>query len=111
MANRCEAEVTFPGNDFPPTVNDAGCWNLSKSASEEILGQGMVEEMGPIMGGEDFSYYTEVIPGCFSFIGVGNPEIEAYGVHHPKFKVDEDALSLGTAIHVNTAFNALKGGT
>ena len=109
LANRCEAEVTFPGNDFPPTVNDAECWELSKSASEEILGQGMVEEMGPIMGGEDFSYYTEVIPGCFSFLGAGNPEMEAYGVHHPKFKVDEDALSLGTAIHVNTAFNALNG--
>ena len=111
LANRCEVEVTFPGNDFPPTVNDAECWELSKSASEEILGQEMVEEMEPIMGGEDFSYYTEVIPGCFSFIGVGNPEMEAYGVHHPKFKVDEDALSLGTAIHVNTAFSALKGST
>ena len=84
---------------------------MSKSAAEEILGQGMVAEMGPIMGGEDFSYYTQVIPGCFSFIGVGNPEIEAYGVHHPKFKVDEDALSLGAAIHVNTAFNALKSET
>ena len=108
MANRCEVEVTFPGNDFPPTVNDAECWQLSKSAAEEILGQGRVAEMGPIMGGEDFSYYTQVIPGCFSFIGVGNPELEAYGVHHPKFKVDEEALSLGTAIHVNTALNALK---
>tara|TARA_B100001142_G_C14166972_1_gene590689 strand:- start:81 stop:968 length:888 start_codon:yes stop_codon:yes gene_type:complete len=111
LANRCDVEVTFPGNDFPPTVNDAECWQLSKSAAEEVLGQGMVAEMGPIMGGEDFSYYTQVIPGCFSFIGVGNPEIEAYGVHHPKFKVDEDALSLGAAIHVNTAFNALKGET
>ena len=108
LANRCEVEVTFPGNDFPPTVNDAECWELSKSSAEEILGVGGVAEMDPIMGGEDFSYYTQVIPGCFSFIGVGNPEMEAYGVHHPKFKVDEDALSLGTAIHVNTAFNALK---
>ena len=111
LANRCEVEVTFPGNDFPPTVNDAECWRLSKSAAEEILGRGGVSEMGPIMWGEDFSYYTQVIPGCFSFIGVGNPEMEAYGVHHPKFKVDEDALSLGTAIHVNTALNALKGET
>ena len=28
LANRCEVEVTFPGNDFPPTVNDAECWEL-----------------------------------------------------------------------------------
>ena len=26
MANRCMAEVTFPGNAFPPTVNDGECW-------------------------------------------------------------------------------------
>ena len=110
MANRCMAEVTFPGNDFPPTVNDGECWELGKISAGEILGEECVSEMGSIMGGEDFSYYTQVIPGCFSFLGVGNPEIGAvYGVHHPKFKVDEDALSLGTAIHVNTAFKALVG--
>ena len=110
MANRCIAEVTFPGNDFPPTVNDGDCWELGRISAGEILGAECVSEMGSIMGGEDFSYYTQVIPGCFSFLGVGNPEIGAvYGVHHPKFKVDEDALSLGTAIHVNTAFKALAG--
>ena len=110
MANRCIAEVTFPGNDFPPTVNDGECWELGKISAGEILGEERVSEMGAIMGGEDFSYYTQVIPGCFSFLGVGNPEIGAvYGVHHPKFKVDEDALSLGTAIHVSTAFKALAG--
>ena len=110
MANRCIAEVTFPGNDFPPTVNDGDCWELGRISAGEILGEECVSEMGSIMGGEDFSYYTQVIPGCFSFLGVGNPEIGAvYGVHHPKFKVDEDALSLGTAIHVNTAFKALAG--
>ena len=110
MANRCIAEVTFPGNDFPPTVNDGECWALGRISAGEILGEECVSEMGSIMGGEDFSYYTQVIPGCFSFLGVGNPEIGAvYGVHHPKFKVDEDALSLGTAIHVNTAFKALAG--
>ena len=109
IANRCTAEVTFPGNDFPPTINDGECWELGKVSAGEILGEESVSEMGSIMGGEDFSYYTQVVPGCFSFLGVGNPEIGAvFGVHHPKFKVDEDALSLGTAIHVNTALNALR---
>ena len=109
IANRCTAEVPFPGNDFPPTVNDGECWELGKISAGEILGEESVSEMRSIIGGEDFSYYTQVVPGCFSFLGVGNPEIGAvFGVHHPKFKVDEDALSLGTAIHVNTALNALR---
>ncbi len=109
IANRCEAEVSFPGNDYPPTVNDADCWELGKAAAKDILGQEKVSEMNSIMGGEDFAYYTEEIPGCFSFLGVGNPEIDAvYDVHHPMFKVDEEALSLGTAVHVNTAIKALE---
>ena len=109
-ANRCEAEVSFPGNDYPPTINDAECWKLGKSAATEILGEeNLIEMPDPIMGGEDFAYYTEEIPGCFSFLGVGNPDIDAvYDVHHPMFKVDEEALSLGTAIHVNTALKALE---
>ena len=110
LANRCEAEVSFPGNDYPPTINDAGCWQLGKSAAKEILGEeNLIEMPDPIMGGEDFAYYTEEVPGCFSFLGVGNPYIDAvYDVHHPMFKVDETALSLGTAIHVNTALKALE---
>ena len=109
IANRCEAEVTFPGNDYPPTINDAECWNLGKSSAIEILGGAQVEEMGPIMGGEDFAYYTQEIPGCFSFLGVGNTDIgAAYDVHHPMFKVDEEALPLGVAIHVNSALKALQ---
>ena len=109
-ANRCEAEVSFPGNDYPPTINDAGCWQLGKSAAKEILGEeNLIEMPDPIMGGEDFAYFTEEVPGCFSFLGVGNPDIDAvYDVHHPMFKVDEKALSLGTAIHVNTALKALE---
>jgi len=108
-ANRCEVKVTFPGNDYPPTINDAECWELGKLAAGEILGKDKVSEMSSIMGGEDFAYYTQEVPGCFSFIGVGNPEIDAiYDVHHPMFKVDEEALSLGTAVHVNTALKALK---
>ena len=37
-----------------------------------------------------------------------NPEIDAiYDVHHPMFKVDEEALPLGSAIHVNCALKSL----
>ena len=60
------------------------------------------------MGGEDFAYYTESVPGCFVALGVRNETIgAAYGVHHPKFKVDEDALPLGVALHVAFALRSL----
>ncbi len=107
-ANGCQAEVSFPGNDYPPTLNDEVCWEAGKTAGEEVLGEGKVLEMSPVMGGEDFAFYTQRVPGCFAFLGIGNPDIDAtYSVHHPMFKVDEDALPFGSAIHVNCALNSL----
>ena len=108
QANQCAAEVSFPGNDYPPTLNDEQSWDAGKTAMEEVLGKGKVLEMPPVMGGEDFAFYTQRVPGCFAFLGVGNPDIGAnYSVHHPMFKVDEDALAYGAAIHVNCALKTL----
>lgn len=107
-ANGCEAAVTFPFTDTPPTVNDGGCWRLAAAVGAELLGSDRVQEVAPILGGEDFAYYTERKPGCFVFVGVRNEEKGAvHGVHHPKFTVDEDALPIGAALHAAFAVRAL----
>ena len=108
-ANRCEATLHFPGHDCPPTVNEVHCWNLAKQLSSDLLGSEHVTESPPIMGGEDFAYYLQKVPGCFLGLGVGNEGIGAtYSLHHPCFKVDEDALSIGTTLHVMFAFHSLR---
>ena len=108
IANRCTADVGFPGHDYPPTVNDGASWELAKRVAADALGAEHVHEIAPIMGGEDFAFYTERIPGCFVGLGVRNESQGAvFSVHHPKFKVDEDALALGTALHVGYAFESL----
>lgn len=107
-ANRCEARIEFPGNDYPPTLNDADLWMEFRGWAGDLLGASAVHEVPPVMGGEDFAYYTEHIPGCFVVLGVGNQESGCvYGVHHPKFKVDEDALPIGSALHARFAIEAL----
>lgn len=108
-AHRCEASTTFPGIDYPPTVNDAQCWSVAKNLAVELTDEVHVQELAPTMGGEDFAFYTEQVPGCFVAIGVRNEEQGAiYSVHHPKFKVDEDALPLGVALHVLFARKSLE---
>ncbi len=107
-ANRCEVDVEFPGNDYPPTVNDGPSWDLAKQVAADMLGTSAVHEILPIMGGEDFAFYTEQVPGCFVGLGVRNEDQGAvYGAHHPKFKVDEDALPLGAALHAAYALRTL----
>jgi len=107
-ANGCEVNVVYPGNDYPPTFNDPETWEFAKGVAGSMIGAENVNELPPVMGGEDFAYYTQKTKGCFVVIGVGNPDKGCiHSVHHPQFKVDEDALPLGTALHVSFALESL----
>lgn len=108
LAHRCTAEVEFPGHDYPPTVNDARLWKFAQQIGRQLLGESQVQEVPPIMGGEDFAYYAERIPGLFVGLGVRNEAIGAvYNVHHPRFKADEAALPIGAALHTAFALESL----
>jgi IAA-amino acid hydrolase len=107
-ANRCEAQVEFPGNIYPPTINDGRSWTLAKQVAADMLSAADVHELSPTMGGEDFAFYTEQVPGCFVGLGVRNKDQDpVYFLHHPKFTVDENALPLGAALHVSYALRSL----
>lgn len=108
-ANRCGARTRFPGSDYPPTINDPHCWDLARKVAEELLGEGRAKETPPVMAGEDFAFYLQRIPGCFVYIGVRNEEAgSTHGLHHPRFKVDENALPIGAALHASFAIESLK---
>jgi IAA-amino acid hydrolase len=108
-AHGCEARVDFPGHDYPATVNDAAAWDLTRTVAGDMLGAAAVIEFPPVMGGEDFSFVLERVPGCFVGLGTRNDALGAtYPVHHPKFLVDEAALPIGAALHVAVAFRSLE---
>lgn len=107
-ANRCHAKIAYLMREYPPTINDAACWSLARRAAEGLVGARCVRVMEPILGGEDFAFYQQRIPGCFAFLGVSDPTWETqHGVHHPQFRVDESALSLGTAWYVAMGMESL----
>ena len=108
-AHECEAIIEYPGNDYPPTVNDGEMWDFAKKVGSDMLGEENVSDLDAVMGGEDFAYYTEKVKGCFVVLGMNNPDIDAtYSVHHPMFKADEDALHIGTALHISFALKSLE---
>jgi IAA-amino acid hydrolase len=107
-ANRCEAHVEFPGHDYPPVLNDATSWASAREMAGKMLGETAVLELPPVMGGEDFAFYTQRIPGCFVVLGVKNDgDGPVYGVHHPLFTVNERALPVGAALHASYALRSL----
>lgn len=63
---------------------------------------GTVQDLMPIMGGEDFAFFLEKIPGCFAFLGAGDGSSPRPGqcLHHPCFDIREEALVWGAALHV-----------
>lgn len=62
-----------------------------------------VEEVGPAMGGEDFSYFAEEKPGCYFYTGVRNSDKKADSPHHhPMFDIDEDGMKSGVETLLKT---------
>lgn len=95
---------------LPPLINDDGKLEQARLAAEQIVGsKNTISLKKASMGGEDFAYYLQKIPGAFLWLGARNEaEGKTYLMHHPKFDFDEDALLIGTKFYIRLAFNLLK---
>lgn len=81
---------------YPYLENDPETTRKMKSISVDFLGEDKVEDLPIRLTAEDFSYYSQEVPVCFFRLGVRNEEKGiTYGVHHPKFNIDNDALEIG----------------
>ena len=58
-------EITYQRN-VPPTVNDALCTAMFEAAADRVLGPDGITEAPQCLGGEDFAWYLESIPGALS---------------------------------------------
>lgn len=84
---------------------------ITKQVEETILdiwGEERLTHLPPLMGGEDFSAYSQKVPSCFVLVGAGNEEKGiTYPHHHPRFTLDEDALEDGVTLFVSVVHNIL----
>ena len=78
-----------------------------------MLGPHAVTSTEQSLGGEDFAYVLQEVPGCMAFIGVAPPDEEPQaraGLHHPKMTVHEEWLRRGVALHCAFATRFLARG-
>ncbi|GLC90488.1 hypothetical protein LYSBPC_36150 [Lysinibacillus piscis] len=89
----------------PSVTNDKQLTALSKQIASEVVGKEGVQELpAPMFGTEDFADFSEAVPSSMQFIGVHNPSFgEVFPLHHPRFKLDEDALIYGVRYFENIA--------
>lgn len=84
---------------FPATKNDQETTeNLIESAKYTMKPEDIFEVL-PDMGGEDFSYYLEQVPGTYFYTGAANKEKGiVYPMHHPKWDIDENAMLIAAKV-------------
>jgi amidohydrolase len=92
----------------PPTVNDQASAAMLAAAALDVLGAGSVVQTPQSLGGEDFAWYLESIPGALARLGTRVPGSTAsLDIHQPIFDVDERAIGIGVKTMAATAINAL----
>jgi amidohydrolase len=89
------AEVII-SKGYPYLENDPLVTASMRKAAQTFLGKSHVEELPIRLTAEDFSFYSQEVPVCFFRLGVRNEEKGLiFGVHHPKFNIDDSALKIG----------------
>ena len=93
----------------PEVRNDDRMVDLLRSAAAEVLGEThVIDLVDPVMGGEDFGRYLEIVPGAFFRLGTCNPEKgTCVAQHNARFDVDDDALQYGMKVMALTALGAM----
>lgn len=80
---------------YPSLYNDPELTLLARESLEGMNDPDIIQvvESPPISGSEDFSYFSQAVPGVFLFAGCRPKNAEqVYSNHHPKFDIDEDSL-------------------
>ncbi|TDC64141.1 amidohydrolase [Streptomyces hainanensis] len=102
---RAKSELQYI-RGVPPVVNDAASTALLTEAMVSRFGAGSVEPTQQSLGGEDFSWYLEHVPGAMARLGVrppGDASATPRDIHQGDFDVDESAIGVGVELLVEAA--------
>ena len=93
---------------YPVLVNNEKIAKYIEEAAKRVVGKDNIIYPKPNMGGEDFAYFLQKVPGSYYFIGGSNPERGIDSMNHsPTFDVDESALYTGAKVLKEAAMEIL----
>jgi amidohydrolase len=95
----------------PPAVNHVEGVDRFSHAAKAILGRGSVVATEQSLGGEDFSWMLQQVPGALARLGVRPRGAEtAPDIHTPTFTVDEECINVGVKVLTELATTRLATG-
>ncbi len=92
-----EATISFR-NQTSITYNDPDLTDKMLPSLQKVAGLQNVQLVKATTGGEDFSYFQEIVPGIYFFLGGMSPDEDSKGAfphHTPDFMIDESGMLLG----------------
>ncbi len=93
---------------YPSLFNDPALTAKAESWAKEYVGKHNVHELDMRMAGEDFSFYTHHVPGCFFRIGTSKDGKEFLApVHNAHFDIDEESMKTGMGMMAWCAIQGL----
>ncbi|HEY1135802.1 MAG TPA: amidohydrolase [Nocardioides sp.] len=91
----------------PPVVNAPGATAALRRAALTVLGPTGPASTRQSLGGEDFGWYLQQVPGALARLGTRTPGGRTYDLHQGDLVVDERAVTIGAALLAETALEAL----
>ncbi len=105
-AGGCEVRIAWT-EGYPATINDSTMYDyVAKTARTAFGPQRFIPVGSPSMGGEDFAFYLEKVPGCFFLVGV--QPIEAIGypsLHSDHFDFTDASMAVGMRMFLELVLN------
>lgn len=96
------ADVTYV-RGVPPVVNDFEATELLRRAVTSAVGPGAVASTLQSLGGEDFAWYVEAVPGAMGRLGTRTPDGPTYDLHQGNLRIDERAIAIGAGVLATVA--------
>ena len=95
---KADVDVHFE-DTLPAVVNTPREVAVAAGAAADLFGpEAAVTLQFPSMGGEDFAYYLQEVPGCMVRVGTAGGAETRYPLHHARFDLDEAALPLAARL-------------
>lgn len=116
IVRRCIHEIVAPygvkahidyQRGVPPVVNDPTSNDMLAAAVERVLGEGARVLAPQSLGGEDYGWYLERIPGAMMRLGTRTPGGATYDLHQGNLRIDEGAIAIGSRLLAEAAHVAL----
>jgi amidohydrolase len=100
------AEISYV-RGVPPVVNEPRATSALGRAVEDVLGTDGHVATPQSLGGEDFAWYLEKVPGAMGRLGTRTPGGPTYDLHQGDLRVDERAVTVGAKVLAAAAVESL----